>query len=345
MFKRHEPANLVNLLEALYDLEQSRTEWFRGVLKAAAVALDCGAGIGMMLYDISGGAPCVDAMDGVNLEARNFALAAALNQEPSLSQAIVASYRKVVCATLAELVPDPQMLKFMREQYARVGLQDQLMINGLNNHAGLGCVLFVFSRSPISLHGRERTLLCRIATHLAAAYRMQRRLECPVVDRTSGIEAVMTVDGLVAHAGLATNSKVTRRDLSEAVKAREWAKTGPARRDSQLATAAWKPLVAARWSLVDSYERNGLRYITARENAPAPTGVATLSQRERQVGFLAELGHSNKLIAYELGLAHSTVRVLLARAAVKMGARTRAELIRQLQALGPSPAARSTLDH
>ncbi|MEO6095410.1 MAG: helix-turn-helix transcriptional regulator [Fibrobacteria bacterium] len=55
------------------------------------------------------------------------------------------------------------------------------------------------------------------------------------------------------------------------------------------------------------------------ENAPAPAGLELLSPRERQVAALAELGRSNKVIAYELGLGHSTVRVLLARAAGKPG--------------------------
>jgi DNA-binding CsgD family transcriptional regulator len=41
----------------------------------------------------------------------------------------------------------------------------------------------------------------------------------------------------------------------------------------------------------------------------------------------------DKLIAYELGLAHSTIRVLLARAAQKLGARSRAELLERFRAL------------
>ncbi len=334
MFIRQDSAGLVDLLEALYDLEQTRAMWFRGVLKAAGAAFDRGAGVGMMLYDVSGEVPRLDAMDGVNVETRNFEMGAALHREPSLSKAIIASYRTMVCATMDEHVPDPQMLKLMREKYAEVGLKDQVVINGANNHTGLGCALYVFSHSTIHLLEHERMLLSRIATHLAAAYRLQRRLECSVGNRANDVDAVVTVDGRVEHVESTANSDVTRRDLTEAVKAREWAKTQRGRRNPERATAAWKPLVAARWSLVDSYERSGRRYITARENTPVPTGIATLSPRERQVGALAEVGRSNKLIAYELGLAHSTVRVLLARAAVKMGAQTRAELIRQLRAQG-----------
>jgi DNA-binding NarL/FixJ family response regulator len=54
----------------------------------------------------------------------------------------------------------------------------------------------------------------------------------------------------------------------------------------------------------------------------------SLTARERQVAALAALGHANKVIAFELGIAQSTVAVLLSRAAHKLGAPTRAELAR-----------------
>jgi DNA-binding NarL/FixJ family response regulator len=54
-----------------------------------------------------------------------------------------------------------------------------------------------------------------------------------------------------------------------------------------------------------------------------------LSDRERQVVSLATLGRTNKMIAYELGLAHSTVRVLMARASAKLHTGSRHELVAQ----------------
>jgi DNA-binding NarL/FixJ family response regulator len=88
-----------------------------------------------------------------------------------------------------------------------------------------------------------------------------------------------------------------------------------------------KGLVDARWTLTDHCEPVGRRYVLARENAPKPQGPASLSKREQQVVALATLGRSNKFIAYELGLAHSTVRVLMARACLKLRAKTRSELV------------------
>jgi DNA-binding CsgD family transcriptional regulator len=57
---------------------------------------------------------------------------------------------------------------------------------------------------------------------------------------------------------------------------------------------------------------------------PAPTA---LTERERQIVTLAAAGQHNKLIAYNLGISHSTVRVLMARAAKRISARSREELI------------------
>jgi DNA-binding CsgD family transcriptional regulator len=88
------------------------------------------------------------------------------------------------------------------------------------------------------------------------------------------------------------------------------------------------PLVDARWTLVDAYERGGARYIVARENQADVRGLARLTDRERQVVAFLALGRSTKEIAYSLGISDSTTRVLLSRAAVRLGARTRQELVR-----------------
>ena len=88
--------------------------------------------------------------------------------------------------------------------------------------------------------------------------------------------------------------------------------------------------MAARWTLVDHFERSGRHFVLARANAPSGDGPAALSTRERQIASLAALGRSNKLIAYELGLAHSTVRVLVARACSKLGVSSRRALVARL---------------
>jgi DNA-binding NarL/FixJ family response regulator len=85
--------------------------------------------------------------------------------------------------------------------------------------------------------------------------------------------------------------------------------------------------LGGRWSLLDSFESNGRQYVVAARNTVS-SERQDLSPREAQVVGLLALGHSNKVISYELGLAWSTVRVLVHRAARKLGVGTRKELER-----------------
>ena len=79
-------------------------------------------------------------------------------------------------------------------------------------------------------------------------------------------------------------------------------------------------------------------FLVARRNDPRAPGLAGLTLRERQAAGYACLGHSNKLIAYELGLSASTVATYLTRAAAALGAGTRAGLIeRYVQGAGQTP--------
>jgi DNA-binding NarL/FixJ family response regulator len=89
----------------------------------------------------------------------------------------------------------------------------------------------------------------------------------------------------------------------------------------------WVSFVKMGLTLIDYFERDGRRWVLAIDNRPTPLGLDRLSEREREVVRQAVLGLHNKAIAYNMRLAQSTVRVLLARASAKMGARSRAELL------------------
>lgn len=55
--------------------------------------------------------------------------------------------------------------------------------------------------------------------------------------------------------------------------------------------------------------------------------MSALTTREREVVQRAVSGHSNKAIAFDLGIADATVRVLLWRAYGKLGVRSRRDLV------------------
>jgi DNA-binding CsgD family transcriptional regulator len=81
----------------------------------------------------------------------------------------------------------------------------------------------------------------------------------------------------------------------------------------------WRGLVSGRWSVVEHFESAGKRYYLAHKNDPELARDRALTPREQQVLRYAELGQSNKLIAYSLGLSISTVSTLLSKARRKLG--------------------------
>jgi DNA-binding CsgD family transcriptional regulator len=100
---------------------------------------------------------------------------------------------------------------------------------------------------------------------------------------------------------------------------------------------AWRALTGGQWTVLDHFDKDGRRYWLARPNAPMPPaaiGELALTEREQQVVRSLSLGHSNKLIAYELGLHPSTVSQHIAAAARKLGVRSRPELLRLARRLG-----------
>jgi two-component system response regulator FixJ len=64
--------------------------------------------------------------------------------------------------------------------------------------------------------------------------------------------------------------------------------------------------------------------------------ISRLTGRERQVVAFASLGHTNKVIAYELGISPYTVGVFLYRAARKLRVASRKELLAAFSAASPN---------
>jgi DNA-binding NarL/FixJ family response regulator len=107
--------------------------------------------------------------------------------------------------------------------------------------------------------------------------------------------------------------------------ARERTTEGDARTPE--AATVWDELVTGHWSLVDRFDRDGSRHLLLRRNRPAERASVTLTVREASVIGYAVLGHSNKRMAYELGISQSAVSECLRRAFAKLGVGMRAGLM------------------
>ncbi len=181
---------------------------------------------------------------------------------------------------------------------------------------------------PRPLSRSTLQVLRRMAGHLATAARVRRRIAATPgpAAAASGAEAVFSTErgGRLVHAEAAAKGREQRGQLTEALRLREATRARKSR-DSPL--ESWQPLVDTRWTLVDSYESNGARYIVARENHAEAPSLEALSERQRQVVACLAVGQTTKEIAYALGIDASTVRVLLQRAAARLAVAGRTGLL------------------
>lgn len=155
------------------------------------------------------------------------------------------------------------------------------------------------------------------APHIAAAGRLRRVLSRPELP-----DAILSPAGKVMHAEPAAQHRLP--ELQRAVRDSERARLARADLDT---LAAWRVLVDGKWSLIDEIERDGRRILLAHANPVEVRDPRRLTRMERLVASYVAMGHSNKLVAYELGVAGSTVGLHLQAAARKLGVRTRVELV------------------
>jgi DNA-binding CsgD family transcriptional regulator len=213
----------------------------------------------------------------------------------------------------------------LRTAFGEIGWRDLFIVNGLDP-TGHGVYIGAARKRAAKLPRPLQARWTRVAVHLASAWRLKRTLREVAARAPDTAEAVLAPDGKIAHAAEPAKAREARRLLTNAAQVIERARTRRGREDR--AVAEWTGLIAARWSLVDHFEADGKRWLLARRNDVASVGdAAALSPRELQAVAFAALGHDNKLIAYEMGITAETVRVLLHRAAKKLRARDRAELI------------------
>ena len=235
--------------------------------------------------------------------------------------AVEHSYRGKHGITLAldMLSPVPHVRAVAAAKYAEVGLSDVVGFMA-SDPSRRGLIITWGAKDPSRPFQRgELRRWDRIAAHIAAGHRLRR-------SRFEEGEAVLTPTGRVEHAEGPATTRAARAALREAAVAVDRARGRMRRDDPDRSLDLWRGLVSGRWSIVDRFDSDGRRYLVARRNDPTMPDPRALSLRERQVVGFAALGHSNKLIAYELGLAETTVATNLARAMRKLGVRNRVEL-------------------
>ena len=320
------PGDYVSIIEALYAIELPEREWLGHIARTSAAAMPFAhRGAYAITYDASDVNDCrftgfarTGEVDERLAYALEFDFPQTYRQRPQLVEAVL---RHVAFAPSHEL-PLPEELRGSHEALALFGVDHILGLNGVNvdgRGAHIGLLL------PDREARVDPELLARLSSHLAAAARLRLRLgDAPPLECA---DAILESNGSIAHAVGTAKVHEARAALAAAARHLERLRGPSRRRDPEKAAREWRTLVRGEWSMVDYFDGDGRRYVLAQSNEPSLAPIDLLSQRERQVVALAAIGHANKMIGYELGIAVSTVGVLLGRAARKLGTRTRRETI------------------
>lgn len=319
--------NVIDVLEAAYAVDRAEGPWLRGLMEALRPALQEGLGMAAYLYDASVRPLAIrEPILDCPLDERGLGALMGRSDEAYVR----GSWLAKVAATASE-TPGFAEHPGVRAIFHPVGIHDVMVINVLDP-TGIGCLVGAPLGRTRALAEPERERWEKVAAHVRAALRLRLRLGASETGRRDDagdepraqVEAVIDRSGRVAS--LEGQAERAGDALREAVLGMERARRSLRRRPDD-ALQSWRALVRARWTLVHSFEHDDDRYVVARVNGTSTRGPAALSARERQVVSGLLHGHSLKVIAYELDLSHSTVRVLLGRARKKLGARTREELV------------------
>ncbi|MFT3710135.1 MAG: LuxR C-terminal-related transcriptional regulator [Archangium sp.] len=324
---KHDVSRLLDCLAAGYRLDLDHASYVKQLVDLAVPLLDVGLGVIGYTYDATNpGNPVIDTF--VNSDLFDPAWLPPFYESLAKAQVDVPrsdhptgfqAWGSMRCGQASQIEGMRDILPHFRHIG---GSTDSFAVNALDA-SGRGLWLGAPLPTTKKIPDARVTLFTRFASHLTSAYRIRRTHGPKPPPRA----AVMSPRGKLLHAE-GDSIAGARDELRDATLAFDHARTRKMRDDVELATRTWKPLIESRWALLDEFDTDGKRFVVAVENAP-PTRARTkeLSERELQVLTAAHFGHSNKVIAYELGLAASTVRVLLHRAAQKLGAKTREQAI------------------
>jgi DNA-binding NarL/FixJ family response regulator len=169
---------------------------------------------------------------------------------------------------------------------------------------------------------QNAALLTRMSSHLSAAYRIRKKLAS--TGALQGAAAILGAGGNWVHGTEAVDTAEERTAILDAAVAQKWARGRDA---GDKGLEIWTPRVEARWTLAQVVDTDGKRFVAVHENPSGGLTLREVPRRERQVLAYFALGYTSKETAYALGIADSTVRVLLSRAVERLGFANKEQLL------------------
>jgi len=323
------PSSL-SVIEAAYDLAVDDTAWLSALVRELQPFVDDGLGLYGHFYAFDEENAVLRATLPVFLGCEQFAPALAKAAALMPERNLVAAYGALPCRSLSQVHAEMSVSHSEVESVGflqrETGIADALMVNAWLR-PGSGVCIVAPLRRVSRFPARTASVLGRVARHIAAARRLRQSLRRSPDGVALEAEAVFDPRGAVLHAEGEAEGKPERELLSATARNLASAKERWRESDPEQVASLWNALVDGRWSLVDSFDRDGKRFLLARRNAMELNEPGALSPAERQVAALFARGHSTKLVAYELGLSASNVSGTLKRALRKLRLRSATELI------------------
>ena len=232
------------------------------------------------------------------------------------------SHAATIREALGKLKIDPTVFAPIEQFIGPIGFHDIWGVCSMNPD-GLGIVFAMPITEAQRVQDVDRRAWTKVAVHIAAAHRLQRRLSRhPGVEDAEGI---FRADGREVQLGRPAIAE--REALGHFIRTLDKTRAHDYRSGDSSTLDVWEGLLRGRWSLVEHIDSDGAHFLLAIRNDPDAEGPQTLTRREAQVASYAAQGHMNKEIAYELGLAISTVASHLSNALHKLGLKSRTELV------------------
>jgi DNA-binding CsgD family transcriptional regulator len=331
--------DLVAVIEAAYAPAATEQAWVEGIAEAAQPCLDEGLGLNVYTFDARDPAkfrvPACAGVGGTPVDAR--VIEKIVNHgTPELTLRAYSSGQATLFSELRREL-EAEHIAGVKDVYraaAHFGSPEVLAVRGADP-SRRGCLIAcLLPAEEPHVPRAQRTLLTCLGSHLASGWRLRRDL--PEGGATvDAADAILDGKGRLVHHNAA--DVATQRPRIEHAFERRLRARGRLRAEApEAAVALWQAMIAGEWTLVDHVDRDGKRFVLARRNRPGVGDPGALTLRERQVAKYAALGCSVKHIAYELGLAASTVRERLNSALRKLRLRNPGQLV---ALLGPSGSA------
>ena len=330
---------VIDFAEAAYDLDASQSGWLRRLLQVGLPLFDHGLSVvGVEYARPPNGGPVVPRQFHVVSGPQDFPehYAKAVSELPvNVTRWFL---RPGTAGTLSEISTR------YPGAFAAIGRhfnhgKDGLQVTAVDPN-GLGVHILAALPRVTRLAGRSRERWQMLAAQVCAGHRLRRAIAASRSDQNGkaalphNAEAVVDPKRFeVTDAVGVARKKGLAGKLRNAVVQSDRARGRLRSDDPHQALEIWKALVQGRWSMVDWFDSDGRRFVLAVPNPPDVVDPRGLTEREMQVVTYAIFGHSNKFIAYQLGISGARASLLLSSSMRKLGARTQAQLVKKVRDL------------